>query len=98
MPAFLLNIQVKSGQEGFAREGLVEIQRLARADVGNLEFFWLQHSTHPARFTLFEQWDTQQHLDEHLKRIDLIWQRFTPLLVSQPVSEPVIPVDGEPRV
>jgi glyoxylase I family protein len=92
MPAFLMNIQVKSGSQEAAVQGLAQIQALARADPGNQEFFWLQHTTDPTKFTLFERWDNQEHLDEHIKNITPTWNEFTPLLALAPVSEPVVPV------
>ncbi|MDT5134472.1 MAG: glyoxylase family protein, partial [Mycobacterium sp.] len=95
MPAFLMHIQVKAGSEDDAVRGLVEIQQLARGDAGNHEFVWLHHTTDPTKFTLFEQWDTQDHLDEHLKNITPTWNRFAAILAGPPVSEPVLPVSQE---
>ena len=94
MPAFLMTIQVKPDCAESAVGQLAEIQRLARADKGNQAFFWLRHTTDPAQFTLFEEWDTQANLDAHLAHITPAWDRFEPLLADNPVSEPVIPVSS----
>lgn len=92
MPDFLLTITVKPGREDIALETLTEIERLSRQDEGCVTFVWLQHHDDPLRFTLFEQWETQEHLDAHLSRIIPRWQGFEPELAGEPVSQQVRPV------
>lgn len=95
MPDYLLHITVAPDAEPVAVETLTEIERLSRQDIGCVTFVWLQHEADPTRFTLFEQWDTQEHLDQHLAGIIPTWQRFEPHLVGEPVSVPVRPVNGK---
>jgi quinol monooxygenase YgiN len=95
MPAFLLHITVNPGREKAALETLTDIQTRSRADRGCVAFTWLQHDSDPLRFTLFEQWETQQDLDEHLAGIIPVWKLFEPSLAGEPVSEPVVPVSGK---
>jgi quinol monooxygenase YgiN len=92
MPDFLLHINVKPGREQAALEALTDIEHLSRRDEGCVTFVWLQHQDDPLRFTLFEQWETQEELDAHLARIIPHWQRFEPNLAGEPVSETVVPV------
>jgi quinol monooxygenase YgiN len=89
VPDFLLTIDVKPGREDVALETLAEIERLSHQDEGCVTFVWLQHDDDPLRFTLFEQWETQEHLDTHLTRIIPRWQQFEPHLAGEPVSHQV---------
>lgn len=95
MPDYLLHIQVKPEAERLAVETLVEIERLSHQDRGCVSFMWLQHESDPCRFTLVEQWDTKENLEEHLEKIIPRWQVFEPNLVGEPLSEPVRPVRVE---
>lgn len=92
MPDFLLHITVKPGREQVALEALTDIERRSRQDAGCVTFVWLQHHDDPLRFTLFEQWASQEDLDAHLAKIIPVWQEFEPNLAGEPVSEPVSPV------
>jgi quinol monooxygenase YgiN len=83
----MLHIQVRKGCESQAIETLSAIQRDARRDAGVVQFTWLQHEDDPLRFTLVEQWESQQHLDDHLKKDPSRWERFVPCLAAEPRSE-----------
>jgi quinol monooxygenase YgiN len=83
----MLHILVREGCEAEAIETLSAIERDAQRDPGRVQFTWLQHDNDPYRFTLFEQWESQQHLDDHLKRDPSRWERFVPCLAADPRSE-----------
>lgn len=87
MLTFMLHITVKEGCEAEAVETLTAIENEAHKDHGCLNFSWLQHEQEPHRFTLFEQWESQDDLDAHLNRDTSRWERFVPCLVGEPRSE-----------
>ena len=89
MPTFLLHITVKPQHQREALETLTEIQRLSLLDDGCVDFVWLRHEEDGDKFTLFERWESQQHLDEHLAKIIPVWEEFAPCLVGDPVSQSV---------
>lgn len=93
MLTFLLDIEVRDGCEAAAVETLSAIQEHARSDAGCCTFRWTQHRDEPYHFTLFEQWDSQEHLDAHLNSAPGLWEQFVPCLRGEPRSTPVRPID-----
>lgn len=89
MPTFLLHITVKPEHQGEALRALAEIQRLSLSDDGCVDFVWLRHEEDVNKFTLFERWESQKDLDDHLAKIIPVWERFAPHLVGDPVSQSV---------
>lgn len=87
MLSFLMNIQVKSGNEAEVLEGLSKLQKKAHQDAGCINFIWLQHKDNPYNFTLFEQWENQEYLDQHIANITNIWNSFVPYLERDPHAE-----------
>ena len=83
----MLHIRVQPGYEKQAVDVLSAIEREARQDAGMLNFSWLQNEADPDAYTLVEQWETQEDLDQHLKADPLRWERFTPCLATEPQSE-----------
>lgn len=92
MPAYNLHIQVKPGHEREAIRTLSAIERRSQGEPGCLSFTWFQHEQDPYRFTLVEQWASQDDLDAHLARDPGIWEEFVPALATQPQSESLRPV------
>lgn len=89
MPTFLLHITVKPQHQGEALRTLAEIQRLSLRDEGCVDFTWLRHEDDVNKFTLFERWESRQHLDDHLAKIIPVWEQFAPCLEGDPVSQSV---------
>jgi len=89
MLTFLLHITVKPEHQGEALRTLAEIQRLSLQDEGCVDFIWLRHEEDVNKFTLFERWESQKHLDDHLAKIIPVWEEFAPCLVGDPVSQSV---------
>ncbi len=87
MLTYMLHILIKQGCEDKAIDTLSAIERLTQADEGLVKFTWLQHEQDPYRFTLFEQWESQEHLNSHLKKNPSRWSSFEPCLVEEPRSE-----------
>lgn len=89
---FLLHIEVKPGCLAEAVEALTTIERAARSDAGVGAFVWSQHVDEPCRFTLFEQWNTEEDLQAHLRKDPSVWNRFVPCLAGEPQSHRLRPV------
>lgn len=86
MLSFMLNLKVKEDFVDKAVESLSAIDRAAQGHEGRISFRWFQHLEEPVRFTLVEQWESQEALDQHIPRIIDIWNAFTPCLDGEPVS------------
>lgn len=93
MLTYLLTIEISGGNEDTAIETLSGIERVSRLDEGCLQFTWFQHENEANRFTLVEQWESKQHLDAHLEKIIPIWEKFTPQLAGEPVSQSLVPLN-----
>ncbi len=87
MLTFMLHITVKSGCESEALSTLSAIEQSSHQDRGCINFVWLQHQDTPYNFTLFEQWESQEHLDAHLAKSPSRWDTFVPCLDGTPRSE-----------
>ncbi|WP_367130201.1 putative quinol monooxygenase [Saccharothrix sp. HUAS TT1] len=89
VPTFLLHITVKPEHQAEAVEVLAEIQRLSLVDEGCVDFVWLRHEEDGNKFTLFERWESQENLDDHLAKIIPVWEEFAHCLEGDPVSQSV---------
>jgi quinol monooxygenase YgiN len=87
MLTFMFHITVKTGYESTAIATLAAIEKAAHQDAGCRHFVWLQQQHTPRRFTLFEQWESQEALDAHKAKGMAQWQAFEPCLDGDPVSE-----------
>ena len=87
MLTFMFHIVVKEGCQAEAVGTLSAIESAAHNDKGCINFIWLQNKGDPHRFTLFEQWASQEDLDEHLRKNPSRWERFVPCLAAKPYSE-----------
>ncbi|GAA2267518.1 hypothetical protein GCM10010430_60860 [Kitasatospora cystarginea] len=99
MLAYALHITVRPGHEQQALETLGAIERRSLRDAGCLQFTWFQHDADPYRFTLVEQWESQEHLDAHLAQDQSLWESFLPALADEPRSEllrQVVPLATKP--
>ncbi|WP_051844031.1 antibiotic biosynthesis monooxygenase [Streptomyces sp. NRRL S-813] len=89
---FTLDITVRTGHETEAIRTLTAVEAKARTDAGCVQFTWFQHVHDPYRFTLVEQWESQEHLDAHLAADPALWETFVPALAGEPRSTPLRPV------
>lgn len=87
MLTFMLHIMVGENAEEEALDTLSAIERQSLHDAGRLHFSWFQHLRDPQRFTLFEQWESQEHLDAHLAKDPSLWNGFQHCLIEEPISE-----------
>lgn len=86
MLTFLFSIAVKPGSEAVVMSALAAIEQAAHRDEGCLQFMWFRHVDSPSQFTLFEQWDSLEHLDAHRAGSPGPWNSVLPLLVGEPAS------------
>lgn len=95
MKSFLLQIKVKEEKLDTAVEALAGFEAQGRRDVGCITFAWMQHEKEPLRFTLFEQWESQQALDAHLSpRLIEEWNAFASCLEEAPESIALRPISA----
>jgi quinol monooxygenase YgiN len=87
MLTYMLHILIKKGFQDKVIDTLSAIEHLTQADAVIVDFAWLQHEQDPYRFTLFEQRESQEHLNYHLKKNPLLWSSFEPCLPEEPRSE-----------
>jgi quinol monooxygenase YgiN len=93
MKSFLLQIHVQEDKLASAVTALTELEDQGRRDTGCITFAWMQHEKEPRRFTLFEQWESQEALDAHLTDGLLAkWNAFSASLEGAPESTPLRPV------
>ncbi|MER6346265.1 putative quinol monooxygenase [Streptomyces sp. NPDC001595] len=92
MLTFTLDIRVAPEHRGTALDTLAGIEGISQKDSGCIQFGWYQHEAEPDRFTLFEQWESQQDLDTHIEKILPLWEEFVPCLADEPRSASMAPV------
>lgn len=56
----------KEGREAQAAEQLNRLQKRSRQDTGCIQYEMHVSPDDPGRFMLYEQWESQAHLDAHL--------------------------------
>lgn len=86
MLSFMLNIEVKKETIADSVIALSSIDKIANQDKGCISFTWFQKTDEPEKFVLIENWDSQENLDNHIKRITGTWNKFIPYLQGEAVS------------
>lgn len=86
MLSFMLKITVKEEFLTKASAALSNIDKIANTHEGCISFMWFQEIDKPEKFLLIENWRSQEDLDNHIKKIDETWNKFTPYLNDKPVS------------
>jgi len=89
---FTLDIRVTPEHRATALDTLSAIEEMSQKDAGCIQFGWYRHDTDPDRFTLFEQWESQQDLDGHIEKILPLWEKFVHCLADDPRSVSMTPV------
>lgn len=84
---YMFQIVIKKGCETEAIKTLSKIESSAQHDRGCINFIWLQNKENPQRFTLFEQWENEEMLEEHKNKSPEIWANFVHCLAEEPTSE-----------